>query len=121
MSEPTEQQRPTLPDPLALATLAAQSRFSSLTSTEAAAQALALFSECEMLILAKSAEQSQAILSTQNVSQTAVPTPQSWPGSLNDFYRLILDCKNKADAQPRFKEFLKYGIANSIKERKYLA
>jgi hypothetical protein len=35
-----------------------------------------------------------------------IPKPRQWPASLRDFYRLIMEVRDKADAQPRFRRYL---------------
>jgi hypothetical protein len=45
-----------------------------------------------------------------------IPQPPQWPAKLDDFYRLIVRAKDKTEAQPRFKRFLRHRILKEQKE-----
>jgi len=37
----------------------------------------------------------------------AIPAPPQWPATLENFYRLVIKARDKADCQPRFKKYLR--------------
>lgn len=110
----TPQPPPSTPDASTLAHLAAQPRFAPLPPKQAVADALELL------------KQSQTVLDLDDNKRRccddalkryqAIPQPNQWPATLNDFYRLIVRAKDETECQPRFKRFLRYRVEKEQQE-----
>lgn len=98
-----------LPDVATLASLAAQSRFNNLPSEKATEQALALWHDAQEVLARANGDQ-------QRLAVGPIRQPQQWPAKLEDFYRLLVKGKDKAENQPRFKRFLCYQIETERKK-----
>lgn len=55
-----------------------------------------------------------AIVKCADEAEPTIPAPAEWPGSLNDFYQLIIKERLPSDAQPKFRKFLKAAIEEKI-------
>ncbi len=89
-------------DGWALANLVAQPRFSQLEQGEALKAAVMLAKEAHMI--ADGIPQSWR---DYIFRQEPIPGPKKWPATTDDFYRFVIKAKNKEDAQPRLRAFLR--------------
>ncbi|HEY3862043.1 MAG TPA: hypothetical protein VGO59_09160 [Verrucomicrobiae bacterium] len=95
-------------DAVALAHLVAQSRFTTLPNKEAIDAALHLLHDCQSSLEKSARPQSKAEIASKEFEKP--PMPEKFPATLDDFYRLIVKGKKKADNQPRFRKFLSWQI-----------
>jgi hypothetical protein len=94
-----------LPDPSALATLAAQARFIGLPPETAAEAALDLWRRCRTVLDDES--ESEALRARAlEIDGGAFPQPAKFPAAYEDFYRLIVKSKDKGGSQVLVKDWL---------------
>jgi len=99
-----EQNDGQLPDASTLASLAAQARVSP-------EQALKLWLGSQRLLEREEAARNR--IKQARASQDSIPQPGQWPASLDDFYRIIVRAKDRAESQPRFKRYLRTSCKNA--------
>lgn len=116
MKEETDipQPPPSTPDGATLAHLAAQPRFANMTPEQAPAAALELWKQSQALVGLDAKKRRCCDDALRRYK--AIPQPNQWPATLNDFYHLIVRAKDKTECQPRFKRFLRYMVEKQQQE-----
>lgn len=94
-----------MPHPATVANLAAQPRFTKLPSKAAADAALKLYSDCEAAILEWKEKLNLACKTSLVLNSERKPA--RWPGTMDDFLRLIVKARDTTEGLPRFKRFLR--------------
>lgn len=92
------------PRPFHIASLAAQPRFANLPSKAAAEAALDLYFDCRAAVLNR--REKYKIFAKGSIVLNSFRRPARWPGTLDDFLRLIVRAKDRTTGLPRFKEYL---------------
>jgi len=103
---------PPLPAALALASLAAQSRFAGLPEKHAVSAALALYREAQRRV------EDERELADLCVAYYVAPLaklrmPKVWPASFNDFLKRAVQGKDRGERLHRFRDFLCWQVQQS--------
>lgn len=105
---------PSTPEAATLARLAAQPRFANMTPEQAPAAALELWKQSQTVLDLD--DNKRRCCDDAHKRYQAIPQPNQWPATLNDFYHLIVRAKDKTECQPRFKRFLRYMVEKEQQE-----